>query len=197
MGSNNSKQLTNVSSEKLNNLAAPATIGGNMNLNAFENQVLLMNMEDTSTEDFDLQYMPFENKSGTSLGLQQLFAGQINPSFVDADELQQLTLKWANNKDSTWVKKSAKDKMSSLWSKISADQTPAKYPFPAGIFAEPMEDTFSMQGDAMPAGRIKNRTKYIHSVGATGKVKFVPKSNKYSGLFQGASQGIIRFSSAA
>ena len=44
---------------------------------------------------------------------------------------------------------------------------------------------------------LSSRTKYIHSVGTHGKVKFVPKSNKYTGIFKGANHGIVRFSSAA
>ena len=43
------------------------------------------------------------------------------------------------------------------------------------------------------------RTKYIHSVGVVGKVKLVLDSsanNAYTGLFQGADQGLIRLSSA-
>lgn len=43
------------------------------------------------------------------------------------------------------------------------------------------------------------RTKYIHSVGAHGKVKFVPAAEKspFTGIFEGANHGIVRFSSAA
>lgn len=43
------------------------------------------------------------------------------------------------------------------------------------------------------------RTKFIHSVGAHGKVKFVPSAEKhpYTGIFMGADHGIIRLSSAA
>jgi hypothetical protein len=66
-----------------------------------------------------------------------------------------------------------------------------------------MEPTFTGKGDAMPNGNIfGQRRKYIHSVGTTGKVKFVParhKGNhtKYTGIFKGAEYGIARFSSAA
>lgn len=42
------------------------------------------------------------------------------------------------------------------------------------------------------------RTKYIHSVGLVGKVKFVPTSdNKYTSSMGGSDYGIIRLSSAA
>lgn len=61
-----------------------------------------------------------------------------------------------------------------------------------------MEPSFSAPGDAMPAGQLYgNRRKYIHSVGAVGKVKFEAKTNPYSGIFNGADYGLIRLSSAA
>jgi len=40
------------------------------------------------------------------------------------------------------------------------------------------------------------RKKLIHSVGVVGKVKFNAVDNKYDGIFKGADNGIIRFSSA-
>lgn len=46
----------------------------------------------------------------------------------------------------------------------------------------------------MPSGR----TKYIHTVGATGMVRFVTKGDHdYTGIFEGAEHGLIRLSSAA
>ena len=42
------------------------------------------------------------------------------------------------------------------------------------------------------------RTKYIHSVGTVGKVKFVSNGkHKFTGIFKGAEHGLIRMSSAA
>lgn len=58
---------------------------------------------------------------------------------------------------------------------------------------ESMDKSFTVAGDEMPSDRLK----YIHSVGATGKVKFVHKGGKYTGIFQGADYGLIRLSSAA
>lgn len=41
------------------------------------------------------------------------------------------------------------------------------------------------------------RSKYIHSVGTTGKVKFVSNGkHPYDGIFEGSDYGIARFSSA-
>lgn len=42
------------------------------------------------------------------------------------------------------------------------------------------------------------RTKYIHSVGVHGKVKFLSTGNHpYTGIFKGANYGIVRLSAAA
>jgi len=63
-----------------------------------------------------------------------------------------------------------------------------------------MEPTFTARGDAMPAEfwGLTHRTKYIHNVGATGKVRFVSSGDHpYTGIFAfGADQGIIRLSFA-
>jgi hypothetical protein len=50
----------------------------------------------------------------------------------------------------------------------------------------------------MPGATWGYRTKYIHSVGTVGKVKFVSSgSHPFTGIFKGASHGIVRLSSAA
>ena len=51
----------------------------------------------------------------------------------------------------------------------------------------------------MTPGTFYNRIKYIHSVGAVGKVKFVPSETpgNFTGIFKGADHGLIRLSSAA
>ena len=69
----------------------------------------------------------------------------------------------------------------------------------AKIFIEEMNPTFTTKGDAMPPGMLwGHRTKFIHSVGAVGKVKFVPaQGNQYTGVLRGADYGLIRLSSAA
>jgi len=57
-----------------------------------------------------------------------------------------------------------------------------------------MKRSFDTPGDLMP----KNRKKYIHSVGATARVKFVKNGDlDYTGIFEGADAGLIRLSSAA
>lgn len=53
--------------------------------------------------------------------------------------------------------------------------------------------SFDASADVFP----EKRTKYIHSVGVTGGIRFESAGNHaYGGLFQGADYGIIRFSSA-
>ena len=70
----------------------------------------------------------------------------------------------------------------------------------AGIFLEEMNPSFNTKGDAMKPGYFwGHRTKYIHSVGATGKVRFVPNvshANQFTGVLKGADYGLIRLSSA-
>lgn len=62
-----------------------------------------------------------------------------------------------------------------------------------------MKPTFEKKGDAMPGGMLwGTRTKYIHSIGVVGKVIFKSyEPHPFTGIFKGASHGIIRFSSAA
>lgn len=61
-----------------------------------------------------------------------------------------------------------------------------------------MEPTFKTKGDAMEWGYLWNRKKLIHSIGAVGKVKFVPSpSSPFTGIFSGANYGLVRLSSAA
>ena len=142
-------------------------------VNHHEHHSLTLNLE-KRLEDNDVQ----------NLNVQDLFAKQQNPSLHsdDEEELQ----KFSNAGY-------AKDKHSDLWSKISADKTPSKFPSPYGILLISMEKSFDTASDVMPSGRAK----FIHSVGATCKVKFVHKGGKYTGIFQGADHGLIRLSSAA
>lgn len=83
-----------------------------------------------------------------------------------------------------------------------ADTKSGKFPSSLelpGVFVESMAPSFDGKGDAMPSGMVYGqRTKYIHSVGAVGKVKFLSEpGNPYSGIFKGANHGLVRFSSAA
>ena len=102
-----------------------------------------------------------------------------------------------------YLSASAKDKFNALWREISSDQKPGSFPSRAGlaqIFAMDMNASFDHPGDTLKGLMLRDRPKFIHSVGVTGHVQFVPSRNAkhFSGLFShGADYGIIRFSSAA
>jgi hypothetical protein len=101
-----------------------------------------------------------------------------------------------------YLAKTAQQKQAELWAEITSDTSSGKFPSALelpGVFVESMEPTFTGKGDAMPSGALYgSRTKYIHSVGTVGKVKFVPVAGQpYSGIFKGANYGLVRFSSAA
>lgn len=91
---------------------------------------------------------------------------------------------------------SAVEKKGLLLDAIYSDTTMGHYPFVprvfTGMFTESMWNTFE-GSDVMPV----QRKKYIHSVGWTGPVRFESNGgHEYTGLFQGAEHGIIRFSAA-
>lgn len=67
-----------------------------------------------------------------------------------------------------------------------------------GLFVESMAPVFNTVGDEMEHGWTGYRSKYIHTVGVTGKVKFVMNhTSRYTGIFEGADYGFIRMSAAA
>jgi hypothetical protein len=61
-----------------------------------------------------------------------------------------------------------------------------------------MDPSIKWVGDTFQNGFAGPRNKYIHTVGNTGTVKFVPTANSegYTGLFKGADHAIIRMSLA-
>jgi len=104
---------------------------------------------------------------------------------------------------SEYMASDASAKKDALWEKCIADKTSGSFPEGAaigGIFLESMAPTFTTKGDQMPKELLglKTRTKYIHSVGTVGKVKFVSNGNHpFTGVWEGAQHGIVRLSSAA
>merc|ERR1711936_503544 len=103
-----------------------------------------------------------------------------------------------------YVGLTAAEKMQLLWSKCLESRTPADW-FTTkqlmGMFLESMCPTFQAQGDEMPwEKRLLSygwRNKYIHTVGTVGQVEWRDLgSHPYTGIFQGATQGIVRFSLA-
>ena len=70
-----------------------------------------------------------------------------------------------------------------------------------GIFMESMCPTFRAQGDELPWEKgllfYGWRKKYIHTVGAVGQIEWRNlEEHPYTGIFEGAGQGIVRFSLA-
>ena len=94
----------------------------------------------------------------------------------------------------------AAEKQAIIWDNTLMDSSSNKWPglSLAEIFFESMCPTMEAPGDQLPIAWTGNpRKKYIHSIGSTGKVEFVSTENSYTGLFQGASYGIVRISLAA
>ena len=93
----------------------------------------------------------------------------------------------------------AAEKQALIWDNCLLDTSSNSWPgLEIGeMFFESMCPTLEAPGDQLPVAWTGNtRQKYIHSVGSVGKVEFVSSSDKYTGLFQGASYGIVRISLA-
>jgi len=91
-----------------------------------------------------------------------------------------------------------------IWSNVLEDLTPADWfgllDLP-GIFTESMCPTLRAPGDELPweEGIIQDGTryKYIHTVGAVGQVEWRNLGgHSFSGIFTGATKGVVRFSLA-
>jgi len=96
-----------------------------------------------------------------------------------------------------YEKMSASKKKDLVMAHVLSDRNSGTYPAGlsvlTGIMGESVRVSFDASADVFP----QRRTKYIHSVGVTGGIKFVSKGDHtYGGLFQGADYGIVRFSSA-
>ena len=96
----------------------------------------------------------------------------------------------------TYQNLSSKAKMDSLWNKITENETPLEF-YGAGkqatIFIENMKDSFDVTGDEFQNGRLK----LIHTVGRIAKAEFISSGDHgYSGVFEGSTQLLVRFSCA-
>jgi hypothetical protein len=99
--------------------------------------------------------------------------------------------------DNSWESKSAAEKQQILLNKVAQDSTPDQYPSAlsvlTGVLGESVFQSFDAGSDVFP----HDRTKWIHSVGVVGGIRFVSSGNHpYKGLFEGAEHGLVRFSSA-
>jgi len=93
--------------------------------------------------------------------------------------------------------KSAAEKQALLLQKVASDTSSGAYPAAlnvlTGILGESVMLTFDSASDVFP----EPRTKYIHSVGVVGGIRFDSHGgHPYTGLFEGATSGLVRFSSA-
>ena len=90
----------------------------------------------------------------------------------------------------------AATKLERIWENCAEDETSAAWLSKlevGGIMLESMCPTFNTEGDQLPL----LRRKYVHTVGTVGKVEWVDTGgHPYTGIFQGARQGIARFSFA-
>jgi hypothetical protein len=91
---------------------------------------------------------------------------------------------------------SAKEKQEILWSQISENPYVFKPQLGAELFLQALgtpalldlRTTIDRSSDVLPFGRIK----FIHPIGSCAKIRWVSRSNEYSGLFETGTVGIIR-----
>jgi len=167
-------------------LSTPQTL----NLYAVPVQFIQAPMTPYSTEQpsFPQQYQQYQQLQQPSLVNDSLFLQSLS-SFVPNTHFT----------SQEYIQQSAQYKQDALWQNIAADTTSGDWPNMAPLFLESLKPTFTAPGDAMPPGELYGtRTKYIHSVAATGKVVFrrYEGAPQYSGIFEGSNFGIIRMSTA-
>ena len=85
-----------------------------------------------------------------------------------------------------------------IWSNCLADTRPARWYNPLEVLAlgatESMCPTYFTPGDELRSGR----KKIIHNVGVVGRVKWIDRGgHPYTGIFKGASHGIVRLAHSA
>jgi len=116
---------------------------------------------------------------------------------------------WVNSHPCTWTARplasakyqssSAKDKLDTLWAKITENSAPGPWASGAGqaakILSEDMKTTFAAASDSVPLGH----KKVIHSQGVISQLEWVSSGDhKYTGvLASGSNNSIIRFHSAS
>jgi len=118
--------------------------------------------------------------------------------------LSQCALAWVDVSTPEYLALPATEKKQILWDNCLKDTSEAPW-FSAselvGIFTEDMCLTMRTVGDMLPwEEHIFGdhwRNKYIHTVGAVGQVEWKNLGgHPFTGIFEGASQGIVRFSLA-
>jgi len=118
--------------------------------------------------------------------------------------LLQTTLAWQEVSSDFYLSLSAAEKSEIIFANCLEDTSSADWfsllELP-GLFVESMCPTLRTQGDEMPYedGLIFYgwRNKYIHTVGTVGQVEWRNLGDHpFTGIFEGATQGIVRFSLA-
>jgi len=113
-------------------------------------------------------------------------------------------LAWREVSSDEYIALSAAEKNEIIFTNCLEDQSSGSWPglleLP-GIFIESMCPTLRAPGDELPyeEGLLTSgyRKKYIHSIGTVGQVEWRNLGDHpYTGIFEGASQGIVRFSLA-
>jgi len=116
----------------------------------------------------------------------------------------QTCLAWQEVSSDDYLILSAKEKNEIIFANILEDTSSSDWfsllEMP-GIFVESMCPSFRAKGDQLPweEGLIFSgwRNKYIHTVGAVGQVEWRNLGDHaYTGIFEGAEHGIVRFSLA-
>merc|ERR1719251_513577 len=115
-----------------------------------------------------------------------------------------LGLAWEETSSAAYIAKTAAEKNAIIAANVIEDTTPGDWygilEMP-GLFTESMCPTLRAPGDELPfeEGIISDGTryKYIHTVGAVGQVEWRDLGgHSYSGIFSGATKGVVRFSLA-
>merc|ERR1712142_1276069 len=128
----------------------------------------------------------------------------MNSLVVTVCLLASLTNAFQEVSSPEYIARTAAEKSEIIWSNVLEDLTPADWfgllELP-GIFTESMCPTLRAPGDEMPweEGIISDGTryKYIHTVGTVGQVEWRDLGgHSYSGIFTGATKGVVRFSLA-
>jgi len=118
--------------------------------------------------------------------------------------MSQASMAWQEVSSDQYLTLSAAEKSEIIFGNCLENTTPADW-IPAlemvGLFLESMCPTIRAQGDEMPMENSIThhgyRRKYIHTVGTVAQVEWQNLGgHPYTGLFEGASQGIVRFSLA-
>ena len=116
--------------------------------------------------------------------------------------MSQTSMAWQEVSSDEFLTLSAAEKNEIIFGNCLENTTPADW-IPAlemvGLFLESMCPTIRAQGDELPMETIithhVDRRKYIHTVGTVAQVEWQNLGgHPYTGLFEGASQGIVRLS---